>query len=298
MCPAPGPEQHPSAARGAAGVPEIRSGSAVAIPPHRVAAFFDLDKTIIATSSAHALGKEFLSQGVITPLEAFQISLAKTVFMVAGQSSDSMDTSRDQLASTIAGMPVEQIREIADHTIHSVIIPTIYSEARELISFHKEAGHDVIIVSASATDLVEPIAKKLGADSVIATELEVVDGTYTGTVLSFNKGPEKAAAIHQLATTKGYDLAASYAYSDSATDLPMLESVGHPVAVNPDRVLRRTAVANEWEIRTFKNPEPLFTAPTAREVTIGTGVVAGLAAVTAAVMWVAGRKRGGAAQQA
>ncbi|WKD58571.1 HAD family hydrolase [Corynebacterium caspium] len=288
MCSAPGdPISHQSASPPR----EAPEASLAKTQSDQVAAFFDLDKTIIATSSAHAFSKEFLSKGVITPLEAFQISLATAIFMRAGQSSEAMDSTRDYLSGMIAGWSVADIQTMAHETIHSVMIPAIYSEARELINFHKEAGHDVIIVSASAIDLVEPIARELNADAVIATELEVIDGMYTGAVLSYNKGAAKAAAIQQMATEKGYDLTACFAYSDSATDIPMLEVVGNPVAVNPDRAMKKAALANGWTIRSFKNPEPLFTAPTAREVTIGTGVVAGIAAVTAGVVWFAGRSK-------
>lgn len=256
-----------------------------------VAAFFDLDKTVIATSSTFAFGREFLHQGMITPVEALQMTLAKTTFMMSGMSGEQMDSTRDQLTRLITGWEVAQVREITEETLHSVLIPTIYAEARELIERHRDAGHDVIIVSASAEDLVRPIATELGIFDIVATSLEVEDGRYTGRILRYNKGVSKADAIAELARHRRYDLAASYAYSDSVTDLPMLEKVGHPVAVNPDRALKKLAVTNGWQIRIFKNPEPLFTAPTAKEVGIGTGVVAAIAAVTAGSWWWLRHKR-------
>lgn len=240
-----------------------------------VAAFFDLDKTIIATSSAFAFGKEFFNSGLITRQEAVDLYLSKASYMWVGQSSEKMDTTRDSLAQMVAGWPVEEVQRITTETMHTVVTPAIYAEARELIAQHQAAGHDVIIISASAAILVEPIARELGVDTVVATQLEVEDGKLTGTITQYLKGDAKAQAVKQFAADHGYDLDASYAYSDSATDIPMLELVGNPVAVNPDRALRKHAVSHGWEVFTFKNPEPLIQLPNAREVGIGAGVVAG-----------------------
>lgn len=240
------------------------------------AAFFDLDKTIIATSSAFAFGKEFLNNGLISRQEAFDLYWTKASYMLVGQSSEKMDTTRDALSQMISGWSVDEVRRITSETMRTVVTPAIYSEARELIDYHKAQGHDVIIISASAALLVEPIAKELGVDTVVATELEEVDGKLTGAVTSYLKGDAKADAVRTFAAEHGYDLTRSFAYSDSATDVPMLELVGTPVAVNPDRALRKHALSQGWEIRTFKNPEPLIQMPNAREVGIGAGVVAGV----------------------
>ena len=253
--------------------------------PATTAAFFDLDKTVIATSSAYVYGKEFLNSGLISPSTAFSMSLAKASYMVAGHSSEQMDASRDQLSSMVTGWDVNQVKQIADDTLHTVVAPTIYAEARDLIAHHLAAGHDVVIISASATVLVEPIAKELGVRTVIATKLEEADGKFTGNISFYCKGAAKAEAIRTLAAQNGYNLATSYAYSDSATDLPMLETVGHPIAVNPDRALRKIAAERDWEIRTFRNPVPLIPMPTGKELGIGGGVIAGIAAVSAGIWW-------------
>lgn len=260
-------------------------------PPARQAAFFDLDKTIIATSSAFAFGKEFMHKGLISHTDALQISLAKASYMMSGLSSEQMDATRDQLAALVAGWEVDEVVRIAERALHTVVTPTIYSEARELIRYHQSAGHDVIIISASATQLVSLIAKELGIDDIVATELEIVDGKFTGEFLTYLKGPAKAAAMKEIVTRRGYDLSASYAYSDSATDIPMLELVGHPVAVNPDRQMKKAALERGWDIRTFKDPVPLIPRPNARDISIGAGVIAGLAAVTAGSIWIAQRGR-------
>ncbi|WP_115685434.1 HAD family phosphatase [Corynebacterium senegalense] len=263
------------------------TGSALALRP--TAAFFDLDKTIIATSSVYAFGREFLNNGLITRQEALEISLTKASYMLSGHTSEQMDSTRDSLTQMVAGWSVDEVRRITTETMHNVVTPAIYAEARDLIKHHRHAGREVIIISASASILVEPIARELGVDTVVATELEVVDGKLTGTITRYLKGGAKAEAVEEFATSHGYDLARSYAYSDSATDIPMLEMVGHPVAVNPDRALRKHALVNGWEVRTFKNPVPLIQMPNAREVGIGAGVVAGVTALTAAGFWLTQR---------
>lgn len=262
-------------------------------PATEVAAFFDLDKTIIATSSAYAFGKEFMHNGLISTTEALAMSWAKGTYMVAGLTSEEMDNSRDQLANLVAGWDVEEVSRIVTEAITTVVTPVIYAEARELIQQHQAAGHAVIIISASATQLVEPIAAELGVDQVVATELEIRDGRFTGEILFYNKGDAKADAIDYLAATHGYDLALSYAYSDSATDIPMLQQVGHPVAVNPDRQLKKFALEQGWDVRSFKDPVPLFPLPRARDVGIGAGVLALIAAFTAGGLWLAQRGRNG-----
>lgn len=257
------------------------------------AAFFDLDKTIIATSSAFAFGKEFLNNGLITRSEALDLYLTRVSYMLVGQSSEKMDSTRDALAHMVAGWSVDDIQRITDKTLRTVVTPAIYAEARELIEWHNTQGHQVIIISASAAILVEPIARELGVDTVVATEMEVVDGMLTGEVTAYLKGEAKAEAMRRFAQDHGYDLAASYAYSDSATDIPMLELVGHPVAVNPDRALRKHAAAQDWAVRSFKNPEPLMQLPNAREVGIGAGVLAGVTAIVAAWAFVARSRKAG-----
>ena len=136
-----------------------------------------------------------------------------------------------------------------------------------------------MIISASASVLVEPIAQELGIEHVVATELAEKDGRFTGEILFYCKGAAKAEALARIAQELNVDPDASFAYSDSATDIPMLEQVGHPVAVNPDRLLKKHAITHDWKIRTFKHPVPLFTAPSAREFGIGSAVVAGIAAL-------------------
>ena len=127
---------------------------------------------------------------------------------------------------------------------------------------------------------------------MVATEMAVEDGRLTGEITRYLKGDAKAEAVRKFAAEHDFDLTNSYAYSDSATDIPMLELVGNPVAVNPDRALKKHALANGWQARTFKNPEPLIQMPNAREVGIGAGVIAGVTALAVAGVFIA-RAMGG-----
>ncbi len=166
-----------------------------------------------------------------------------------------MERMRKYLSALCRGWNVQQVKEIVAETLHDLIDPIIYDEAATLIEEHHASGRDVVIVSTSGAEVVEPIGELLGADRVVATRMVVGDdGCFTGEVEYYAYGPTKAEAIRELAASEGYDLARCYAYSDSVTDVPMLEAVGHPHAVNPDRALRREALARKWPILDFHRP--------------------------------------------
>lgn len=223
----------------------------------RVAAFFDLDKTVIAKSSALAFSRPFFAQGLITRRSVLQSSYAQFLFLLSGADHDQMERMRAHLTSMTAGWDVEQVRAVVAETLHDIVDPLIYAEAVDLIADHKARGHDVVIVSASGEEVVAPIAAALGATHSTATRMVVADGRYTGDLEFYCYGDGKVEAMRELAVSEGYDLAKCYAYSDSVTDLPMLEAVGHPTAVNPDRALRRAASESGWPVLSFSNPVSL-----------------------------------------
>jgi HAD superfamily hydrolase (TIGR01490 family) len=228
-------------------------------PPHgqRTAAFFDLDKTIIAKSSVLAFGKPFYQGGLINRRAVLRSAYAQFVFALAGADADQMDRMRAYLTAMCSGWDVAQIRDIVSETLHDIIDPIVYDEAVELIRSHKAAGRDVVIVSSSGEEVVAPIGAMLGADHVIGTQMVIADGKYTGEISRYAYGPEKAVVVRELAEHYGYDLSECFAYSDSITDLPMLEEVGHPTVVNGDRALRKAAAERDWPMLTFSNAVPL-----------------------------------------
>ncbi|MEU6390129.1 HAD-IB family hydrolase [Streptomyces sp. NPDC046939] len=262
----------------------------------RTAAFFDLDKTVIAKSSTLTFSKSFYQGGLINRRAVLRTAYAQFVFLAGGADHDQMERMRAYLSALCRGWNVEQVKEIVAETLHDLIDPIIYDEAASLIEEHHAAGRDVVIVSTSGAEVVEPIGELLGADRVVATRMVVgEDGCFTGEVEYYAYGPTKAEAIKELARTEGYDLARCYAYSDSATDVPMLSSVGHPYAVNPDRALRREALTRAWPILDFHKPVrlkqrlPAFSAPS-RPALVAAAAV-GAAAATAGIVWYASRRR-------
>jgi phosphoserine phosphatase len=198
------------------------------------------------------------------------------------------------LVHTVTGWDAAQVRSIVADVLFDLIDPLVYDEAATLIEEHHAAGRAVVIVSSSGDEVVAPVGAMLGADHVVATEMVVADGKYTGEVAFYAYGPYKAKAMTALATEHGWDLAECYAYSDSGTDVPMLAAVGHPFAVNPDRTLRREATDREWPILEFKHPVSLrsrfgkFATPS-KPVAVG---IAGAAVVAAAAGWRAARVHG------
>lgn len=219
-----------------------------------VAAFFDLDKTLIATSSALAFSRQLIERNLISVSAAARIVLAEAVYMVIGHTDERMEQLKNDLMEIIDGWEDAAIREVLRDALNEVITPTIYAEAMELLAWHRELGHDLVLISASPHIIVEPVAEILGIDTTIATRLGMVDGVYNGTIDFYCKGANKATALRELAAERGYDLSECYAYSDSIIDLPMLEAVGYSVAVNPDKPLARVAAKRKWRIRTFRTP--------------------------------------------
>ena len=221
---------------------------------------------------------------------------AQFVYLAGGADHDQMERMRAYLSSMATGWDVEQVKVIVAETLHQLIDPLIYDEAATLIEEHHLAGRDVVIVSTSGAEVVEPIGELLGADQVIATRMVVgEDGRYSGEIEYYAYGETKAEAIRGLAATEGYDLERCYAYSDSATDVPMLSAVGHPYAVNPDRALRKEAATRGWPVLVFSRPVRLrdrFAGVSMPQPTMLAAVAVGAGAATAGVVWLATRRRG------
>lgn len=217
----------------------------------RVAAFFDLDKTIIATSSTLAMTRPLLHSGLLTNVTVIKAVVAQLQYALVGTNHDQTMRMKDQLTALVRGWDAGQLRGVVADAFDRYLEPQVHVEALEQIALHREMGHDIVIVSASAQDFVDPVAARLGVDHTLATVLEEEDGRYTGGIARYMYRQAKADAIVELAAAHGYDLSQCYAYTDSITDLPMLEAVGYPYVVNPDRALRAEANARNWRILSF-----------------------------------------------
>ena len=258
-------------------------------PRAPIAAFFDLDKTILAKSSSFAFARPFYKEGLIGRADVIKSAYAQFVYLASGADHDQMESMRQYMSNLVIGWEVEKVKQIVSETLDTIVDPMVYEDALDLIAHHRMLGHQIIIISSSGTDVVEPIGERLGADLAIGTQVGIEDGKYTGEILFYAYGPGKAEAMRSLAAERGYDLTECYAYSDSFTDVPMLEAVGHPVAVNPDTELRKVAVENHWPIRDFAKPVAMKSRIDKKQAAAaGAGVALG--AVALGIAWYARRR--------
>ncbi len=264
----------------------------------RQAAFFDLDKTVIARASIAAFGRPLYKGGLVNRRTVLRALYAQLVYLHLGASEEKLERIRESVLRLTRGWNQERVRQIVAETLEQIVEPIIFAEAADLIEHHKGEGRLVVIVSASPEELVAPLGRYLGADRVIASRALVEEGRYTGAMEFYAYGEFKAEAMRELAERENIDLAASYAYTDSYTDLPMLDAVGHPVAVNPDRVLARYAREHGIEVARFVQPVRLrdrvrgriSAVPQRPAVAVSLGAVV-LSAGAAALGWWLGSRR-------
>jgi HAD superfamily hydrolase (TIGR01490 family) len=259
------------------------------------AAFFDLDKTVIAKASMVAFSGPLHRAGLVSKRMLLRAAWGQLAYAQFGATPAKLAKLRDSVLRLTRGWDQAEISEIVRDTLVEVVEPIVFDEALELMREHREQGRKVFIVSASPEEIVAPLARYLGVDEALATRAELDEhGRYTGRTERYCYGPEKVVAMAEAAERDGIDLAASYAYSDSATDLPMLEAVGHPVVVNPDRELQRAARANGWEVRRFANRVPLrerVPMPAPRHAALGGGAVAVALGAGFAARWLWDRRQ-------
>jgi HAD superfamily hydrolase (TIGR01490 family) len=211
------------------------------------AAFFDLDRTLIRRSSALALAPAFRAAGLISRRQLAKAAAWQILFMARGAGHEAVRRAAEDGLVVLRGFTPGELQDLVAGAMERVLRPLVYAESLDLVERHRRRGEPVYIVSATLREIVQAIADDLGFDGALGTVCEVVDGRYTGRALRALHAEEKARAIGEL----DHDLAASTAYSDSHTDLPFLEAVGHPVAVNPDRALRRIAAERRWSVLEF-----------------------------------------------
>jgi HAD superfamily hydrolase (TIGR01490 family) len=217
------------------------------------AAFFDLDRTLISRSSSLSLAPAFHRRGLLRRRDRTKARLAQLVFVRYGAGTSRVGQTAESAMAFLKGLPVDVMREIVQEAMASAFRPHVYRDALDLVERHRERGERSFIVSAALQEIVDALVAELGLDGGLGSSAEVEDGTYTGRLVRRLDGKAKAEAIAELAAAEGIDLGESTAYSDSASDVPFLEAVGHPVAVNPDRRLRGIAAERSWRVLRFSD---------------------------------------------
>jgi HAD superfamily hydrolase (TIGR01490 family) len=257
------------------------------------AAFFDLDKTIISRSSSLALSRPMYRAGMVSRGQLLRGAYAQLVYLLVGADERKMERLKDGMLALTKGWDRTQVEDLVREVLLDVIDPYVYQEALDLMELHRSEGRRIYIVSSSPEEVVKPLAAHFGVSGVIATRAEIDDdGRYTGELEFYSYGEQKGEAIRALSERSDLDLARSYAYSDSFTDVPMLEAVGNPVAVNPDRELRKHAEEHGWQIRDFRRPVRLRSRlPTVPKPRPSVAAAAGAVAIGVVMVWVVVRSR-------
>jgi HAD superfamily hydrolase (TIGR01490 family) len=215
------------------------------------AAFFDLDKTLIEGSSALHFARAAYRAGMVSRRQLARDGWANLKFRLNGSTDAGTDELRQRILDAIAGQRQVDLARMGSDVLAG-ILPLLYREVLDEAYAHQDAGRRAYIVTAASQELAEVLAHVLMMDGGLGMRSEVRDGVYTGRAAGpFTYREGKAVAIRELAEREGIDLSESYAYSDSESDLPMMRAVGHPVAVNPDRVLERVAREEGWRIMRF-----------------------------------------------
>jgi HAD superfamily hydrolase (TIGR01490 family) len=233
-------------------LPPPPGGAALRRPEEKGAAFFDLDRTLIAGSSAFQFGRAAYRAGLVTRRQLAEDAWENIRFRLRGSTDAGTDALRERIGKTLEGVRVRDLQRLAPEVLAGVL-PRLYPRVLEIAYEHQDAGRPIFICTAASQEIAELMAMVLTFDGAVGSVAEVVDGHYTGRAggpFTYREG--KAEAIRELARREGIDLAASWAYSDSESDLPMLRLVGNPVAVNPDAELGRVARAEGWEVLRFE----------------------------------------------
>ena len=214
-------------------------------------AFFDLDRTLIAGSSAFEFGRAAYKAGWLSRKQLARDAWENILFRLVGSTDERTAKLKERMGEALAGVRVRDMQRLAPQVL-SGVLPRLYPEMLRIAYEHQDAGRPIIICTAAAQEMAELMATVLSFDGAIGSVSEIVDGGYTGREgghFTYREG--KAAAMRDFAQAEQVDLAKSYAYTDSESDLPMLRLVGHPVAVNPDAELGRIAREEGWDILRF-----------------------------------------------
>jgi HAD superfamily hydrolase (TIGR01490 family) len=214
----------------------------------RPAAFFDLDKTLMAGSSGVFFARAAYETGMISRSRLARDLYENLRFRLRGSTDDRADDVRKRVGEMIAGVPVRDLQRLSPRVLAGVL-PRLYPQMLQRAYAHQDAGVPVYILTAASQEMADLLAHVLAFDGGLGSRSEIVNGCYTGRPAGpFNYREGKVLSMQELAAREGIDLSASHAYSDSESDLPMLRAVGQPVVVNPDAELRRIALDEGWEV--------------------------------------------------
>jgi HAD superfamily hydrolase (TIGR01490 family) len=214
----------------------------------RPAAFFDLDKTLMAGSSGIFFARAAYETGMITRTRLARDAYENLRFRLRGSTDDRADDVRKRVGEMIAGVAVRDLQRLSPRVLAGVL-PRLYPQMLERAYAHQDAGVPVYILTAASQEMADLLAHVLAFDGGLGSRSEIVDGRYTGRPAGpFNYREGKVVSMRELAERESIDLDASFAYSDSESDLPMLRAVGQPIVVNPDAELRRIAAREGWEV--------------------------------------------------
>ena len=223
-------------------------------PAPRIGAFFDVDNTIIRGASAFHLAVGLYRRGFFRPFDLVRFALHQARYLTFGENTRQIDEVRTEALEIMKGHSVADVTAIAEDIYDEVLTLRIFPGTRRLLDEHLSAGHEVWLVTATPVEIGELIARRLGATGALGTVAEQRDGRYTGALVGdMLHGRAKASAVLALAEREGIDLAASYGYGDSTHDVPVLSLLGHPIAINPDRRLRRYAARVGWPVHEFRS---------------------------------------------
>jgi HAD superfamily hydrolase (TIGR01490 family) len=218
------------------------------------AAFFDVDNTLIRGSTIYFLGRGMYQRGYFTKKDISRFVLANLRFRLTGkENKEEIQRFQDAATDFIGGHNVEDIQKIAEEIYDEYVSPAMWQGTIDIAQTHIANGIEVYLVTAAPEDMATLIAKRLGLTGALGSKAEIKDGAYTGNMNgALLHGKEKAIAVHELAEKKGFLLKDCFAYSDSNNDLPLLQCVGHPSAINPDALLGLRAMAEGWPIHDFR----------------------------------------------
>ena len=247
----------------------------------QIAAFFDIDNTIMRGASIYHLARGLFARGILTPRDLADYAITQGKFLLSGKENlTDMAKVTESALAFVQDRSVEELSILANEIYDDIMEDKVWPGTVQLAHAHRAAGHQVWLVSAAPIELANVIATKLGLTGAVATVSEIIHGRYTGQLKSEPMhGPQKAQAVIDLANAHGIDLKQSFAYSDSSNDIPLLTSVGHPTAVNPDAKLREFAQEHSWPIHDFRREHLIkrYAVPAATTAVALIGAGAGMA---------------------